>query len=262
MSRKLIEWADLGIPPDPEDAREFRFPALRKAWRVVSRLRSYYPDIVQSDRSPYQLHAGLMRYAMHTLSFDESDRRQRLFALYSGALCARLLKTYIRETRRLRIDFLRSPSAAGRIGLTILPGRADRDRDIDEDLGVLREEGIRRVLCLITDDEFREYGVVGLPRAYEDAGFLTRRLPILDQGVPSPEELPPVLDWMEEGLKDGERLLVHCVGGLGRSGLLAAAYLRLKEGMGAQEAISLVRESRDERAIENARQEDFIRALN
>src|SRR5690606_9033716 len=114
MTRLLIDWKDLGTPPNPDAARQFESPRLRKAWRMIALLRSFYPDLIQSDRAPYQMHVGLMRYAMHTLSFDESSALQRKWALFSGALCADLIRNFVSQARRLRVDFLGAPGRAGR----------------------------------------------------------------------------------------------------------------------------------------------------
>ena len=54
-------------------------------------------------------------------------------------------------------------------------------------------------------------------------------------------------------------MLVHCVGGLGRSGMVAASWLRSR-GASADEALASVREARGPRAVETAIQEDFVRA--
>jgi protein-tyrosine phosphatase len=61
----------------------------------------------------------------------------------------------------------------------------------------------------------------------------------------------------DNGLNSGDRVLVHCVGGLGRSGMAAAAYLRTR-GAAVDEAIEAVRAARSQRALETAVQEEFI----
>ena len=64
--------------------------------------------------------------------------------------------------------------------------------------------------------------------------------------------------WMDEGLRAGERVMVHCVGGLGRSGMAAAALLRTR-GAEPDAAIEAVRTARSQRALETSIQEQFIR---
>ncbi len=259
LSQILIGVQDAGDPPEAELENQFSSPRIRKAFRTVRLLRSLYANLIQTDRVPYQMHVGLMRYAMHTLSFDESSELQRRWALYSGSLCAERILTYLRSTRTLRVDYLDVPGP-GRIGLTILPGRKDRERSLEDDVTEISRQGITHVLSLITPDEYTQYGVQKLPEALSAAGIEARAFPILDQGIPAPEALGEQLAWMDEKVSAGGRLLVHCVGGLGRSGTVAAAFLKNKRGLRAEDAIARVREARGPRAIENSRQEDFVLA--
>ena len=69
--------------------------------------------------------------------------------------------------------------------------------------------------------------------------------------------------WVSEGKKlralltEGRNVLVHCRGGLGRSGTIAARLL-IERGMEPDKAISLVRKHRPG-AIETSKQEDYVR---
>jgi protein-tyrosine phosphatase len=114
------------------------------------------------------------------------------------------------------------------------------------------------VLCLVPEEELHRYGVNELLGTYAEAGLRVHHLPILDQRTGAVEEVTEALRWMDGALRTGESLLVHCVGGLGRSGMLAATYLRTR-GAGADEAIETVRTARSHRAIETALQEQFVR---
>lgn len=261
LSTLLIDQPDLGIPPRPEDFQTAN-PKLAMAWRTICHLRAVMPALVETDREPLQMQIGLLRYAMHTLSFDECNAVQKKWALTTGALLIQRIKASIQRQNRLRIDFLAVPGTEGAIGMTILPGRRDRDRSLADDLGVIRAEGVSSIVCLITENEFSSYGVPELKSAYAAAGFDTRYLPIADQTAPEASALGETLQWMESRIQKGERVLVHCAGGLGRSGLLAAAYLIEKRGMHSTAAIDLVRQARGMRAIETRRQEEFLHALD
>ena len=67
-----------------------------------------------------------------------------------------------------------------------------------------------------------------------------------------------MLLWMEGQLRESKRVLIHCVGGLGRAGTVAACLVKSR-GIDGQQAIDLVREVRSRRAIETAEQERFVR---
>lgn len=263
----LIDGEDLGVPPDPDDAQRFSNPKLQMAFRVIQRLRSYYPALIELDRDPYQLYVGVVRYAMHTLAFDESNDWQRKLALYTGSICAARVRDSLRFARGLRVDEtpLDAPELAplpGALGITILPGRKDRLRDLAADLDSLLAAGYHDALCLLTEDEFELYGVTDLKTEYERRGVAVRYFPIPDQGTPPASELEPILDWMDATLRAGKKLLVHCVGGVGRSGTAVAAYLIRKRGLAPRDAIERVRTARSKRAVENSRQESFVLGLS
>ena len=207
---------------------------------------------------------GLLRYAMHTLSFDESNEIQRKWALYSGCTLIQKVRSYIQKTKSLRIDFLKyddglNQTLTKKIGLTILPGRKDRGRSLNDDILEMKKQRVKFVISLITEAEYSEYGVTTLKEEYKKANIEAYYLPIFDQRIPSIEALKSALQWMDTILtKHNDNLLIHCVGGLGRSGTLAAAYLIWKEKFSSEKAIQIVRASRSERAIESREQEDFL----
>jgi protein-tyrosine phosphatase len=58
-------------------------------------------------------------------------------------------------------------------------------------------------------------------------------------------------------LREGGRIVLHCRGGLGRTGLVAARLL-IEFGMAPQEAIRRVRAARPG-AIQTREQEDYVR---
>ena len=68
------------------------------------------------------------------------------------------------------------------------------------------------------------------------------------------------VEWMMTALGNDGRVVIHCVGGLGRSGMIAACLLK-RMGLTTEEAIARVRSHRSPRAIETAVQEEFIAAF-
>lgn len=259
MSKALLEVDDLAAYPS-ENEKWMKIPELARAFQTIRELRRIGAELVETDRDPYQIHVGLLRYAMHTLSFDESSLLQRRWALYSGALCIDKVRRHLENTRRLRIDFLPAAGGkAGRIGLTILPGRRDRDRSLAEDLDAIQKAGIKSVLSLVTTAELELYGVPNLISEIQKVGLEVKRLPIADQGTPTREEIHDAVRWMSAQSEKGD-VLVHCVGGLGRSGLLAACYLVIHDHRLPADALAVVREARSPRAVETKAQEDLVYA--
>lgn len=236
-----------------------QLPALQRAWATLRKLRSYYPKLVHSDRNHVQLLIAQLRYAGHTLSFDEPSPLQLKWALYTAARCAEQLDAALTASTRLRVDLLSDDRVGpGRVGLTVLPGRRDWRRKLDEDLAALREDGVDAVVCLVPGEELERYGVAGLVQAYAAAGFDLTHAPLLDQKAASVEAMDALVAWIEARVGAGETVLVHCVGGLGRSGMVAASWLRSR-GIPADEALAIVRAARGPRAVETAIQEAFVR---
>lgn len=255
---RLLQEADLGRPPAAEDARLFALPALQRAWRTLCRLRSYYPPLIQADRDVQQLLIGQIRYAVHTLGFDECTPVQKQWALYTAAAAIERYSDLAERAGPLRVDWLPAAHCApGRVGLTLLPGRRDLGRELDTDLAALRSQGVDAVLCLLADDEFAHYGVETLMQAYAQAGFDALHQPIVDGRVPAPAELDRALAHIDHHVHAGRAVLIHCVGGLGRAGTVAAAWLK-RRGLSTADAIHTIRATRSPRAIETALQEAFL----
>jgi protein-tyrosine phosphatase len=159
----------------------------------------------------------------------------------------------------LRVDWIAHEKLGEKkVGLTLLPGRKDLGRDLQRDLGALKDQGVQRVLCLTPLGELSRYGVEDLIPIYEAAGFAVRHIPMVDQKAASMNAVRDAVQFIGAGLDADERVLIHCVGGLGRSGMVAACHLKTL-GVASDDAIEAVRSSRSRRAIETAVQEELVR---
>jgi protein-tyrosine phosphatase/nicotinamidase-related amidase len=257
---------DLASPPDAENRMAFRFPQFERALKTIQKLRSFYPDLIQMDRVPYQYQIALLRYSMHTLSFDECSEWQKKLALYCSSILCSKVKEYLLSSRKLRIDYLRGqnkkPKGESLIGMTILPGRKDRGRDMEKDIASIREQNIGAIVTLLSEAEFVEYGVQELRDAYKNAGIELMYQPVADQSTTTTSEMKKITSFIDAQINANKKVLVHCVGGLGRTGTAVACYLKEYAGLNTEDAIEIVRESRSRRAIENERQENFVNLYN
>ncbi len=93
-----------------------------------------------------------------------------------------------------------------------------------EQLQSLREQGINAILNLCA--EFCD-----LHSIEESHGFEVYYLPVPDEEAPELAEMERALEWLDEAIYLGKRVLIHCRHGIGRTGTLLNAYL-LRRGLG------------------------------
>ncbi|HRI54538.1 MAG TPA: hypothetical protein PLW65_30575, partial [Pseudomonadota bacterium] len=94
--------------------------------------------------------------------------------------------------------------------------------------------------------------------AVRDAGLRSIHFPMVDTQPPGDlfaarSLCTQLLGWLGEG----EHTLIHCIGGWGRSGTVAASLLT-HQGYDAGMAIKLVRQARSPRCVESRAQETFV----
>lgn len=169
----------------------------------------------------------------------------------------------------LRVDWL-PLTAHGHeavLGLTILPGKRGASqrypgrvyrRDADADLEALRRAGVATLILLVEDGELRRWSEPDIVARGRKHGVAVRRHPMPDGEPPaSIAEMRRILAEIEEGAALG-RVAVACMGGVGRTGTVAACAL-VAGGMTARDAIGQVRLVRHPTAVETAAQEAFVR---
>lgn len=265
MTQALRAVEDLRAPLGelPEGVRR---PQLVRAWETLRVLREIVARLCRTDRHPAQLSVALLRYASHTLTFDEACPLQKRWALAAAGGHAEDVVRASQRDRRLRVDWIEASKTrdvdgsalAGRLGLTICPGRRDRGRELEEDVRALRDEGVGLVVNLVTQPELDWVGVEE-PQQAMLAGGIGGYIhePIRDQDVPSMAQAMALVEQILVAQRSGQHVMVHCMGGLGRSGTIVACALT-RGGLSAAEAIAAVRVARGPRAVENSRQEGFV----
>ncbi len=87
LSDCLLAVEDLRVPPEAE-CYLAENPALARAFSTLRELRGFYADLLRDDHDPLQWQIAALRYAVHTLSFDESSQLQKQWALYTAGRCA------------------------------------------------------------------------------------------------------------------------------------------------------------------------------
>ena len=89
-------------------------------------------------------------------------------------------------------------------------------------------------------------------------GLVEVHVPVKDFSAPSPEQTARGIAAITKAVAAGERVAVHCGGGLGRTGALLACYL-VHQGWEAEAAIAQVREARPG-SVETASQVAAVKA--
>ena len=122
---------------------------------------------------------------------------------------------------------------------------------IDHDLALLRGMGIT-VLVNLTERE--------IPAELLAAhGLRSYHLGIADRGAPPLLWAKLLLAKIEVMQRAGEVVAVHCLAGLGRTGLVLAAWL-VREGLTAEEALRRLR-TIEPGFVQSKEQEDLLHAL-
>ena len=157
----------------------------------------------------------------------------------------------------------------GLIGITFCPGKKQAtavtggwDRDLGMDLDAIEAFGTSALVTLIEQHEIESLDVIGIGYETLKRNMDWLHLPIRDVSIPWQEFEAA---WQLHGpglrsrLRAGFNVVVHCKGGLGRAGMIAARLL-VELGTNPDDAIKEVRHVRPG-AIETSEQESYVRSL-
>lgn len=199
-----------------------------------------------------------------------SDTRQAWTPLehHRAKLEGQYLANSIRtsETDPLRIDRVRACNWVGHVGLTFCPGKKCEgiyggiwQRDLHQDLATIEAWGAVVLISLVEEYEFSLLQVPEFASAVEERQFDWIHLPIQDMRIPDQqfeEKWLSVGPQLHQQIVAGYSIVIHCRGGLGRTGLVAARML-VEAGLDPAVAIATVRNAR-KHSIETYAQENYI----
>lgn len=173
------------------------------------------------------------------------------------------------RTHPLQIATVSAGPGMGRIGITFCPGKKQPtamtggwDRDVCIDIDAIAAWGASAVVTLIEDHEISALKVDALGETVRNRHMDWLHLPIPDVSTPCSrfeQEWGSIGEGLRARLRDGFDIVVHCKGGLGRAGTIAARLL-IELGATPEAAIVQVRKVRPG-AIETSGQEKYVRGL-
>lgn len=122
----------------------------------------------------------------------------------------------------------------------------------------LMQQEVKLIVLLTEPQEYLVYAGKDLPSFYRGQGIETIHIPVPDFGIP--RDLPA---W-DQGLavarsaaEEGKNVAVHCLAGVGRTGIFLACLAKDALDLEGWDAIKWVRQSIPG-AMENSYQEDFV----
>lgn len=151
-----------------------------------------------------------------------------------------------------------NPVSKGRLSISIAPGKKDHrwNRDLQMDLNIIKQNGVQTIVCLLEWSEMTMLGIADYPRIAQENGLIFYHLPIKDRNIPLKKEIDALIPTIVQRLSNGQNVLVHCRGGLGRAGTVCACCLA-HFGYDGPSAVNLVRQQRPG-AVQTLKQEECV----
>ncbi|MEH1853923.1 MAG: dual specificity protein phosphatase family protein [Nostoc sp.] len=116
------------------------------------------------------------------------------------------------------------------------------DKNVQDWVEFMKRQDIKRVCCLLAEQQLASYSdLLGIYKQ-EFGNQLVCSAPIADFHLSDLENLTQkILPFLIEADKQNEKVVVHCAGGIGRTGHLLAAWLVSVRGLSNQAAIDAVK---------------------
>jgi len=131
----------------------------------------------------------------------------------------------------------------GSCRLAILP----RPRGWDwlaDDIAAARRSGVDVIVSALTETENEELGLAEESKCCSESKIEFLSFPIEDRSLPDSEgSLDAFVDLLDERVKEGKSIAVHCRAGIGRSSMLCACVL-VRQGLSAESAFQRIQTPR------------------
>ncbi|GJD17506.1 dual specificity protein phosphatase [Rivularia sp. IAM M-261] len=119
------------------------------------------------------------------------------------------------------------------------------NEEVDKWVQFMQEQDMQRVCCLLADAQLTRYPENLLEIYHQKFGAnKVCWAPIEDFHLASEETLTQIiLPFLNEAFRESEKVVVHCGGGIGRTGHVLAAWLVHSRGISNHEAIAAVKKT-------------------
>ena len=154
--------------------------------------------------------------------------------------------------RIMRLYWIEIPT--GRLATAPAPSGSVLDREIRD----LLDEEVTHVVSLLTVEEVANVGLLGEQGALEDVGINFSSLPIPDFGILEDyNRAKDLIDHATSDLQQGDSVVIHCRGGIGRSSTIAAAVLT-QLGITPEQAMDQIADARGLKVPETPAQRMWV----
>ncbi|MEP0071377.1 MAG: dual specificity protein phosphatase family protein [Marinomonas sp.] len=126
------------------------------------------------------------------------------------------------------------------------PCPGTKEADLTSSIKTLKEAGADIIISMLPNDEIAKLKVTELGKETEQQGMIWYQLPVEDDQAPEQDffsAFNPVKEAILGHLKEKKTIVIHCRGGTGRTGMMAAILL-LESGYQWEQAKSLVQSIR------------------
>ena len=163
------------------------------------------------------------------------------------------------DTKQILNRIYKSPDNTifGDLYISSCPGIG---RDLATDIKTIQDLNIVIVLSLLEEHELSHLGAKSLLKELSVKNIQWMRFEIENFGVPKFSQyalLNQNINTVSNDIINGKNILIHCMAGLGRTGMIAALIL-IKLGIDINQSIKLIRNIRPG-SIETEEQEKFVR---
>jgi|SRR5436305_10825911 len=113
-----------------------------------------------------------------------------------------------------------------------------------DEIRALKDNGLDVIVSLLTKEEDKELSLLEEKAMCETVGSEFMQFPIADVSVPASRTATlELVNTLDELLSKGRNVGIHCLAGVGRSGMIAACLLMMR-GLSPEEALEEVSNTR------------------